>query len=163
VLKIKCFYPDYAGKVLKLINKNKMILIFIINSVLVGLAVLIHFEALNYLSFISPRLHIQRRLRVLFALFGALAAHVVEIWMFAFAYYFLIKPGYFGDLLGHFDKSLMDCSYFSFTTYTSLGFGDVHPVGELRFLAGLEALTGLVLIAWTASFMFLEMQKLWKY
>ncbi len=35
-------------------------------------------------------------------------------------------------------------------------------MGNLRFLSGLEALTGLVLIAWTASFTFIEMQQLWK-
>jgi hypothetical protein len=128
----------------------------------VGLAVLIHFEALNLLSIIVPRLHIERRLRVLFALFGALIAHVTEIWMFAFAYFFLIKSGYYGTLQGDFNNTVMDCSYFSFTTYTSLGYGDVNPKGQIRFLAGLEALTGLVLIAWTASFMFFEMQKLWK-
>jgi hypothetical protein len=139
-----------------------MILIFIINTVLVGLAVLIHFEALYYLSVIVPRLHIERRLRVLAALFGALVAHVVEIWLFAFAYYFIVKSGNFGTLSGSFTNTLMDCSYFSFTTYTSLGFGDILPIGDIRFLVGLEALTGLVLIAWTASFMFLEMQKLWK-
>jgi hypothetical protein len=65
-------------------------------------------------------------------------------------------------LKGEFNNSLMDCSYFSFTNYTSLGFGDIHPTGDIRFLAGLEALTGLVLIGWTSSFMFIEMQKLWK-
>lgn len=139
-----------------------MVIIFIINSFLVSLAVLIHFEALNQLSIILPKLKIQNRPRVLIALFGALVAHVAEIWMFAFAYYFIIRSGYFGSLAGDFDNSLMDCSYFSFTTYTSLGFGDIKPVGNIRFLAGLEALTGLVLIAWTASFMYLEMQKLWK-
>jgi len=32
----------------------------------------------------------------------------------------------------------------------------------LDFLTGLETLTGLVLITWTASFMFIEMQKFWK-
>lgn len=139
-----------------------MILIFFINSVLVGLAVLIHFEALYYLSVIVPKLRMERRLRVLVGLFGALCAHIMEVWVFAFAYYFLSKLGVFGGLEGSFEQSLMDYSYFSFTTYTSLGFGDVRPTGQLRFLAGLEALTGLVLIAWTASFMFLEMQKLWK-
>lgn len=87
---------------------------------------------------------------------------MVEIWAFAFGYYLMIHYGNFGSLEGHFDKSLMDCSYFSFVTYTSLGFGDIVAKGDMRFLAGLEALTGLVLISWTASFMFLEMQKLWK-
>ena len=55
----------------------------------------------------------------------------------------------------------MDCVYFSFTTFTTLGFGDIHPLGPIRFLTGIEALTGLVLITWTASFLFLEMQRHW--
>ncbi|NOT12090.1 MAG: two pore domain potassium channel family protein [Methylococcaceae bacterium] len=139
-----------------------MIFTFIINSILVALAVLIHFEALNLLSIVIPQLKIKSRLCVLFGVFGALFAHIVEIWLFAFAYYFKIHSTYFGSLEGQFDNSLMDCSYFSFTTYTSLGIGDIKPIGDIRFMAGLEALTGLLLIAWTASFMFLEMQKLWK-
>jgi Ion channel len=139
-----------------------MILPFIINSILVAIAVLIHYEALNFLSAMLPKLRIKHRLRVLFGVFGALFAHVIEIWLFAFAYYFSIRSRYFGILKGDFNNSLMDCSYFSFTTYTSLGFGDIEPTGDIRFLAGLEALTGLVLIGWTASFMFLEMQKLWQ-
>lgn len=139
-----------------------MIFTLIINSILVALAVLIHFEALNLLSGLIPRLNVKHRFRVLFGVFGALFAHVIEIWLFAFAYYFKIRSGYFGTLEGHFDNSLMDCSYFSFTSYTSLGVGDIVPTGDIRFLTGLEALTGLVLIAWTASFVFLEMQKLWK-
>jgi hypothetical protein len=31
----------------------------------------------------------------------------------------------------------------------------------LRHLTGIEALTGLVLITWSASFLFLEMQRYW--
>lgn len=140
----------------------EMILTFIINSIIVGIAVLIHFEALNGLSILLPWLNIKPRLRVLVGIFGALFAHIIEIWLFAFAYYFKIRSTYFGTLEGHINNSLMDCSYFSFTTYTSLGFGDIKPTGDIRFMAGLEALTGLVLISWTASFMFLEMQKQWK-
>lgn len=139
-----------------------MIYTFIINSILVAIAVMIHFEALNTLSVLIPKLNVKHRFRVLFGVFGALFAHIIEIWLFAFAYFFKIRSGYFGTLEGDFNNSLMDCSYYSFTTYTSLGIGDIEPTGDIRFLTGLEALTGLLLIAWTASFMFLEMQKSWK-
>lgn len=139
-----------------------MIAAFIVISMLVAVAVLIHFEALNQLTLLIPKLAIKHRLRVLAGVFGALLAHVIEIWLFAFGYYFMVHQGGFGSLEGHFDKSLMDCVYFSFVNYTSLGFGDIFPRGDIRFLAGIEALTGLVLITWTASFMFIEMQKLWK-
>lgn len=57
----------------------------------------------------------------------------------------------------------MDCVYFSFITYTTIGFGDISPLGDLKYLTGrLQALTDLVLISWTASFLFVEMQKYWK-
>ncbi|EEB77646.1 hypothetical protein GPB2148_582 [marine gamma proteobacterium HTCC2148] len=55
----------------------------------------------------------------------------------------------------------MDCVYFSFTTYTTLGMGDIEPIGDLRYLTGLESLTGLVLITWSASFLYLEMTRYW--
>jgi hypothetical protein len=93
----------------------------------------------------------------------SLCAHVIEIWLFAFGYYFMISSGAFGTLQGNFTNTLRDCSYFSFTTYSTLGVGDIEPVGHIRFLMGLESLTGLVLITWTASFMFVEMQKFWEH
>lgn len=139
-----------------------MIFTYLINSVLVASVVLIHYEALNLLTLVTPRLPIKHRLRVLFGVFGALFAHVVEIWVFAFGYYYMVLDGRFGRLEGHPNIGLMDCSYFSFVSYTSLGFGDIIAKGDMRFVAGLEALTGLVLITWTASFMFIEMQKQWK-
>jgi ion channel len=138
-----------------------MLLIFIINTFIVALAVIVHFEMLSLLSRSMPRLTIRYRFRIAIGIFGALIAHIIEIWLFAFAYYALIHTGKFGNLLGIAEANLMDCAYFSFITYTTLGYGDVVPVGHLRFLAGLESLTGLVMITWTASFMFFEMQKYW--
>jgi len=46
--------------------------------------------------------------------------------------------------------------------FTTLGFGDVIPYGAIRFMTGMEALTGLVLITWSASFAFIEMQRHWR-
>ena len=71
------------------------------------------------------------------------------------------KTDGWGTLEGNFGGSLLDCVYFSFTTYTTLGFGDVVPHGDLRYLTGLESLTGLLLITWTASFLYLEMTRYW--
>jgi len=137
-------------------------LIYFINSVLIASAVLIHYEMLRWMSLLVPHLDIRPRLRVLFGVFGALTAHVAQIWLFGIAYYWMGTHEKLGVLTGNTSGSLMDNVYFSFTTYTSLGVGDIEPMGDLRFLAGLEALTGLVLIAWTASFMYLEMSKYWK-
>jgi len=126
---------------------------------------MIHYEMLYRLSRLMPTLVIKHRFRLVVGIFGALMAHIAEIWMFAFGYYFLIRFTSLGSLIA-FDsrepiEGIMNCIYYSFVTYTTLGFGDVIPTGSLRFLTGLEALTGLVLITWTASFMYFEMQKYW--
>jgi hypothetical protein len=92
---------------------------------------------------------------------GALLAHAVEVWIFAVAYYVMHRMPGWGELQGNFNGSLMDSVYFSFTTFTTLGFGDIQPIGHLRYLTGIESLTGLVLITWTASFLFVEMQRYW--
>ena len=140
-----------------------MITAFIVNTILVAIAVLIHFEVLNMLSVLIPKMPIRHRFRLLIGVSGALLAHVIEIWVFALGYYFMVKHQGFGSLTGSFNNSLMDCAYFSFVSFTTLGFGDIIATGDIRFLTGLEALTGLVLITWTASFMFIEMQKQWQY
>ena len=134
---------------------------YLINILIVLMAVGIHYEMLNWLSIKVPAMTVRNRSRVLFALLGAIVAHIVEIWLFALAYYFIIYYEKMGALEGNFDGSLLDCFYFSITTYTTVGYGDIAPLGGVRFLAGLEALLGLVLITWTASFLFVEMQKFW--
>jgi hypothetical protein len=55
-------------------------------------------------------------------------------------YYFMINSGVFGSLHGNFNNTLLDCTYFSFTNYSTLGVSDVEPIGHIRFLVGLEAL-----------------------
>jgi Ion channel len=138
-----------------------MIEVFIFNSSIIALAVIVHYEFLYRLSVTVQRIRVQPRLRIVLGVLGALVAHTLEICLFAVGYYVMDNISEWGDLTGSFNGQIADYAYFSFTCYTTLGFGDIEPTGELRFLAGLEALTGLVLITWTASFLYYEMQRYW--
>lgn len=138
-----------------------MLQIAIINVSAVLAAVAIHFESLHQLTLALPRIRVRPHLKLIFAVCGVLLAHTLEVWLFGFIYFNMHRTGQ-GSLVGNFDGSLMDCIYFSFTTFTTLGFGDIDPVGPLRYLTGFEALTGLVLITWSASFLFVEMERYWK-
>ena len=139
-----------------------MAIVFIVNLLVIGLAVVIHYEFLYRITRIIPNLRIRHRFRIVIGVFLALTAHSVEVWLFGISYYFMhhADEGW-GYLAGNFNGSLLDCVYYSFTAYTTLGFGDIEPYGDLRFLTGLESLTGLVLITWTASFLYLEMTRYW--
>lgn len=138
-----------------------MFYVFLLNILVVAIAVMIHYELLYRVSALIPRMVIKHRFRIVFGVFTALIAHAIEIWIFAIAYYFMHHANGWGELTGNFDGSLMDCAYFSFTTYSTLGFGDIEPFGYLRYLTGIESLTGLVLITWTASFLYFEMHRYW--
>ena len=104
-----------------------------------------HYEFLYQLTKYLPRLRIRHRFRIVVGVFAALIAHALEVWIFAVAYYAMHHSEAWGGLSGNFNGTLTDAAYFSFTTYTTLGFGDIEPTGHLRFLAGIESLTGLVL------------------
>lgn len=142
-----------------------MITVLFVVSAIVALAVVIHYEILFQMTLLMPKLAVPHRFRIVLGVLGALIAHVIEIWLFALAYYVMHHNSGWGHLegtyTGTFTGTLLDCAYFSFTTFTTLGFGDIVPIGDLRYLVGIESLTGLVLITWTASFLYVEMRKSW--
>ena len=124
------------------------------------LAVILHFEVLNYLS----RIHFKRawhsRLLLPTGVLALIFTHVLEVWLFGITYFLLFQFGGAGEILGDFDYKILDCVYFSFVTYTTLGYGDLVPEGFVRFLAGTESVVGLLLIAWSASYTYIEMQRI---
>jgi hypothetical protein len=139
-----------------------MVTVFLVNIVVITLAVLIHYESLFRITGLLPHMRIRHRLRIVAIILIALTAHAAEVWLFAISYYLMHHAEGWGILQGNFEGTLMDCVYFSFSTFTTLGTGDIEPIGDLRYLTGLESLTGLVLITWTASFIYLEMTRYWE-
>ena len=139
-----------------------MVTVFAVNIFVIALVVVIHYEFLHQISRLMPRVNLPHRFRIVLGVFGALTAHAVEVWIFAVSYYLMHHSYDWGHLRGNFEGSLMDCAYYSFTIYTTLGTGDIEPIGDLRYLTGLESLTGLVLITWSASFLYLEMTRYWE-
>lgn len=45
------------------------------------------------------------------------------------------------------EASLQDALYFSLITFTTLGYGDFHAIGFMRFIAGLESFAGVFLMS----------------
>lgn len=138
-----------------------MITVVAVNLIVIGITVMIHYEFLYRVTVLLPELKIRHRFRIVLGVFAALTAHAVEVWIFAISFFLMHRAAGWGHLEGNFNGSLLDCVYFSFTTYTTLGTGDIEPLGDLRYLTGLESLTGLVLITWSASFLYLEMTRYW--
>ncbi|MBS3824638.1 MAG: hypothetical protein KGY53_12170 [Wenzhouxiangellaceae bacterium] len=133
-------------------------------------AVIFHYEALSMLNrWACRRMHNsapghRRHYTLLIIMFGLLIAHVLEIWLFAVGHWALAESpsGAYGSVVGYDAFRFLDYVYFSVTNYTTVGWGDLHADGPLRFLAGTESLLGLMMITWSASFTYLIMSRTWR-
>jgi Ion channel len=131
-----------------------------ISAVLVVASILIHYEALRLMSTFVPNLEVAVRVKVLIVVIGCFFAHTLEVWLYAGAFLCIFKSG-LGSLKGQVDESFADFLYFSATSYSTMGIGDVYPTGALRLISGIEGINGLFLIAWSTSFTYFVMDRLW--
>lgn len=123
--------------------------------------VTLHYEGLRLLSNRLPMPRHHHRRRIIILILCLMLLHVLEIWVFGIAYFFLQGVEGYGAFAGYPALTLLDCVYYSATVFTTLGFGDIVPQGPIRFMTGVESVTGLTFITWSASYTFLEMLKTW--
>ena len=139
------------------------LVVVLITAAVVCVCVLVHYEVLNALSRRLATLEGRCRRRVLFGIFGVLSVHVAEIRIFGAAYVLLsiLSPA--------FRRGARDSGPVRAQSHLFFG-NDIHDGWLWRrlsdrtnsFSGGTEALTGLVLITWSASFTFLEMARFWR-
>jgi hypothetical protein len=83
-----------------------------------------------------------------------LILHALEIVVWAYAYLLLLPSGELG--------SIEESVYFSFVTFTTLGYGDITLTQGWRLLSGIEALNGIMLAGWSTAMLFAVVQRTWQ-
>ena len=118
-----------------------------------GLVGLLHFAVMAFAMRWLTASALPHPAKLVLALYAAGAAHVSEAGLYAIAFASGETLG-----LGSFRKeaamSAMEYFYFSLVDYTSLGLGAIYPDGHLRFISGVEALNGFLLISCSASLIY---------
>ena len=82
------------------------------------------------------------------------ALHALEIMLWAASYVVLLPD----SELASFEQAV----YFSFVTFTTLGYGDITLSEGWRLLSGIEALNGILLVGWTTAMLFTVVQRMWR-
>jgi hypothetical protein len=113
----------------------------------------IHYEALRLLSRTASGRRVTHH-RVVLLLGALVAVHLAEIALYACAFAIGADVFGLGSLRGSTGNPALDFFFFSAETYSTLGYGDVVPVGALRVVASVEALNGLMLLSWSGAFLF---------
>lgn len=81
-------------------------------------------------------------LLIVLVVFGIFALHTVQIWLYAALYMLL------GEI-----ESFEEALYFSTVNFASLGYGDILLSQKWRLVGAIEAANGVLLIAWSTSFL----------
>lgn len=136
-----------------------MFYIVLITILAIALAIGLHFSALLLITKLLSHFHGTHPASIVLALFLAVIAHLLEILIFAGAWQIMYSMGLITFSIE--SPSFLDIFYFSGTTYTTVGYGDILLTGEGRIMSVIEGVMGLVLIAWTASFTYFEMNRKW--
>ena len=133
-----------------------------ITIVISAIVIIVHFETMSYLTKLGRAAHLPTRVSLLLGVFTLFAAHSLEVWIFAGGLYVANEVFDLGTLAGAFDGSARDYLYISLVNYTTLGYGEIVPTGHLRTICGFEALTGLLMMAWSAAFTVFRLTDRWK-
>lgn len=83
-----------------------------------------------------------------------LCLHIVEVVIWA-VLFLQVLPA---DATWNLEKAV----YFSFVTFTTLGYGDITLGPEWLLLSGIEALNGILLVGWSTAFLFAVLQRIWQ-
>ena len=80
--------------------------------------------------------------------------HTMQVIVWALAFLYMLPE----NVLRTFEEAV----YFSFVTFTTLGYGDITFEGVWRILSGIEALNGVLLIGWSTALLFVVVQRIMK-
>ncbi len=117
----------------------------------VGMLVLIHWLARVRRVLESPST--PRRVALLLRLFlGIVLLHLIQVGLWAVVFWQAQEL-----------PNLETALYFSLATYTTIGFGDVVVGPGWRVLAGIEGLTGILLVGWSTAFVFAVVNRMYEH
>jgi hypothetical protein len=121
-----------------------------LGTLMISLTVVIHTFGLmgvtHVMSFVTDRIrlhgHRSRMLAMNTVVIGVFAVLTAEVWLWAASFTLI-------GVVDDFETAL----YFSTTTFSTVGFGDVVPHPEWRMLAALEGVNGFLLIGWSTAYL----------
>ena len=116
-----------------------------------GMLVLIHWLA--RLRHVIESTNAPRRVWLLLRLFlGIVLLHLIQVGLWGVVFWRASEL-----------PTLETAIYFSLATYTTIGFGDVVLGPGWRVLAGIEGLTGLLLVGWSTAFVFAIVNRMYEH
>ncbi len=130
-----------------------MLMTIMLSLAMVFVCFFVHYEALRLLTRATAHAP-SARLVLALAMAGLVAVHIAEIALFGAAFFASVKVLHIGSFVETRSMALVDYFYYAAETYSSLGYGDIYPLGDVRLLASITPVVGILLLGWSGAFLF---------
>jgi hypothetical protein len=126
-------------------------------AVLIAVTVLIHAVCLEGIIKVWRAINIEiavrwRAVALSLTIIGIFASHIIQIWVWAIFYFFV-------EEIQTWESAL----YFSTSSYTTVGYGDLVLSEEWRLLGSIEAINGMILFGWSTAFIFAGVRRIYEH
>jgi hypothetical protein len=125
----------------------------------VVLCVLIQFQGINWMWRLNSRGGPRARARIAVSVLFLIGLHLLEVAIFGCGYLIGERLFGIGAIAASRPISVLDVFYYSAEVFSTLGLGDIYATSDLRMLTSVEALSGMLLLSWSASFLVLAVQR----
>lgn len=126
--------------------------------VLLAATILLHHEVVHRVLGWAAASRAHARMKTLVAMVAFVVAHNVAIWLYAAGYWLGSTHLGIGGFAPGAMTGVLDYVFFSAEAYTSIGLDNFKPIGGVRLIAGMEAVVGLMMIAWSGSATYLVLR-----
>ena len=117
-------------------------------------ATLLHYEAIRLLNRYAHRARSRHRVMLATVSFALVAVHLTEIALYAAIFALAAGPLGLGIIESSGPMRPQDYFHYAAEAYASLGSADMTATGDTRLIASISPLNGLLLLAWSGSFLF---------
>ena len=125
----------------------------------VVLSILLQFEMIGWLWRVNVGRGSRTRARIALSVSCLIGLHLLVVTVFGVAYLIGERLLGLGTLAASRPINVLDLFYYSAEVFSTLGLGDMSATSYLRMLTSVEALAGMLLLSWSASFIVIAVQQ----
>ncbi len=133
-----------------------------LSAIIVVLTILVNYEVLNIVWKHLPKIEKSPRKGIVYIMLAIIAGHTFAVWIYGLGYLLIADIFYKEVLVEQGFDGFIKYLFASAQIYSSLGSADLFSLGTMRFLASIEALNGIVMVAWTFSLTYVVIDKTWQ-
>lgn len=134
----------------------------VLSTIIVLSTIWVNYEVLNLVWKFLPKIEKSPRQAIIYIMIAIIAGHTFAVWIYGLGYLLTAHIFYKELLIEEGFDSFVKYIFASAQIYSSFGSAEIFKQSTMRFIASIEVLNGLVMVAWTFSLTYAVIDETWR-